>query len=234
MHDIAERPHGSGHDRNLLNGFGILLQCADQRVTDLMVGNDLAFLLAHDAVLLLFSDQNDFHGAEEILLADIFPALLDRVDGSLVDHIGQVGAYRAAGCESDRIQIHGLVHLDILRMHLQNLHTALEVRLIHDDSSVKTTGAKQRLIQNLGAVGRAQNQDALGAVKTVHLGEQLVQGLFSLLVASAVLGITASSDGIDLIDKDDTGSVLGRFLEQIAHTAGTHADIKLNKIGTGQ
>ena len=169
LHHVPQRAHGPGNDGDLLHRLGILLQGGYQRVAHLMVGNDAPLLLAHDAVLLLLTHKHLLHGLEQILLADVISALLHRVDGGLVDHIGKIGADGAAGRERDGIQIHGFIHQDVLGMDLQNLHTSLQIRLIHDDLPVKTARTKQRLIQNLRPVGRAQNQNPPGAVETVHL-----------------------------------------------------------------
>ena len=168
LHHVAQGAHGPGNDGDLLHRLGILLQGGYQRVAHLMVGNDAPLLLAHDTVLLFLAHKHLFHGLEQILLADIIPALLDRVDGGLIDHIGEIGAHRPAGRERDGVQVHRLIHQHILGMHLQDLHTAPQIRLVHNDLPVKTAGTKQRLVQNLRAVGRAQDQDAAGAVKAVH------------------------------------------------------------------
>ena len=109
-------------------------------MTDLMIGYDTTLLLAHDAVLFLLTYQYLFYCCEQILLADEFSAFLDGIDGSLVDHICQIGTYRTAGCQCNSIQIYGLIHLHILGMYLQNLHTSLEIRLVYDDTTVKTSG----------------------------------------------------------------------------------------------
>ena len=123
MHDIAQSAHGPGHNGDLLHGLGIFLQRADQRMPHLMIGDDLSLLLAHDAVLLLLTYKHYLHRVKQILLADILPALFYGIDCRLVDHIGQVGAHRAAGGKGNGIQIHGLIHLHILRMNLQDLDT---------------------------------------------------------------------------------------------------------------
>ena len=135
----------------------------------LVVGNDTPLLLAHDAVLLLLTHKHLLHSLKQILLADVIPALLDRVNGRLIDHIGKIGADRSAGRERDGVQIHSFIHQNVLGMYLQYFHTSLQIRLIHNDLPVKTARTKQGLIQNLRPVRRAQDQDSSGAVKTVHL-----------------------------------------------------------------
>src|SRR3972149_1235479 len=54
---------------------------------------------------------------------------------------------------------------------------AAHVRLVHDDLAVEAAGAQQRLVEDLGAGGRRHEDDALGRVEAVHLGEELVQRL---------------------------------------------------------
>ena len=95
-------------------------------------------------------------------------------------------------------------------------------------------GAQQGLVQDLGAVCRADDQNTLGCLETVHLGEQLVEGLLALLIASAVAGIAAAADGVDLIDENNAGCILIGFFEQVTHTGGAHADIELDEIRARQ
>ena len=160
--------------------------------------------------------------------------MLDCIDGSLIDYVGQVRAHRSASRQRDLLQIHRFVHPDVLGVNFQNSDAPLQIRPVHDDPAVKTAGTQQRLIQDLGSVGGSEHKDTLGRLKAVHLREQLVQGLFSLLVSAAVLGITAAADGVDLVDKDDAGGVLVGFLEQVADTGRTYAYVQFNKVGTGQ
>ena len=233
LHDVAERAHSAGHDRDLLHGFGVLLHGADEGVAHLVVGDDPPLLLVHDAVLLFLADQDLLDGFEEVLLGHVFAPVLDGVDRRLVDHVGQVAADRAARRERDLLQVHALVHLHVAGVHLQDRDAALEVRPLHDDPPVEAARSQERLVEDLRAVGRADDQDALGRLKAVHLGEQLVQGLLPLLVA-AVARIAAAPDRVDLVDEDDAGGVLVRFPEQVAHTGGADAHVEFNEIRSRQ
>ena len=234
LHHIAERAHGSWHNCNFLHRLGVLLHRVDQRVADLVIRDNPALLRVHDTVFLLLADKHLLDCLEQILLRNVFPVLLDGVDGRLVDHVRKIAPHRAARCKCDRVQIDCLVHLHILGMHLENRLTAFQIRPVHDNSSVKTARAQQCLVQNLRTVCRAKNQNSLRGVEAVHLGEQLIERLFALFVSAAVLGVTASADRVDLIDEDDAGRVLRCFLEQVAHTRSADADIQLDKVGTCQ
>ncbi len=124
MHYIPQRSHRPGNNGDLLHRLGIFLQSTDQGVTHFMIGNDLPFLFTHDPVLLLFSHKDDFHRVEQIFLTYISSAFFYRIDGSFIDHIGQVRPYRTACRKSNRIQIHTIVHQHIFGMYLQYFHTA--------------------------------------------------------------------------------------------------------------
>ena len=117
-------------------------------------------------------------------------------------------------------------------MHLQSLETACQVGLIHNDPAVKPSCTEQRLVQNFRTVGGGEDHNALGGIEAVDLGEQLVQGLLPFVVA-AQTAVTALTDGVDLINEDNGGSLLGGLLEQVAHTACADAHEHLDKIRTG-
>ena len=199
-----------------------------------MVGHDLAILVTHHAILLLLAaDCHKFKRVKQIGLVDKLSAVLDGIDCCLIDHIGKIGTHQTCRRKCQCIQIHGLIHHDVLGMYLECLQTPLQIRLVDNDPAVKTSRTEQRLVQYLRTVGCSENQNSLGRVKTVHLRKELVQCLLSLIVA-AVTGVTALTDRIDLIDKDDTRCLLLRFLKQIPHTGSSDTDEHLHKIRTCQ
>ncbi len=74
----------------------------------------------------------------------------------------------------------------------------------------------------------------LVGLETIHLHQQLVEGLFALVIAAAQAGAAmAPDDRVDFIDEDDAGRILLGLLEHITHTACADADEHLDKIRTG-
>jgi hypothetical protein len=70
-------------------------------------------------------------------------------------------------------------------------------------------------------------------VKAIHLDENLVQGLFTLIVPSPKACTTLAPDRIEFIDEDDTrGAFLGG-LKEVTNPAGTDADEHLDELGSG-
>ncbi len=66
-------------------------------------------------------------------------------------------------------------------------------------------------------VGGGQDDDAVVARKAIHLGEQLVQSLLTLVVAEDPPLSRFLTDGIDLIDEHDAGRLFVGLLKQIPH-----------------
>ena len=118
-------------------------------------------------------------------------------------------------------------------MDTKDLQTAGVVGTIHNHLTVEATGAHQRRIQHVGAVGGRNDDDAGVALKAVHLREELVEGLFPLVVAAAEASATLTTHGVDLVNEDDARGVLLGLLEQVAHPAGTDTHEHLDELRTG-
>ena len=102
-----------------------------------------------------------------------------------------------------------------------------------DDLAVETAGPAQRGIQGIGPVGGGQHHHPAGLVESVHLGEQLVQGLLPLVMPAAEAGAAVAADGVDLVHEDDARLVLLGLLEQVADAARADADEHLDEVRAG-
>ena len=70
--------------------------------------------------------------------------------------------------EDGNLTLPGLIN------YFQDFHTAFQVRSFYDNPAVKTAWTQQRRVKNLRAVCGRKDQNTLGAVESVHLGEELV------------------------------------------------------------
>ena len=118
-------------------------------------------------------------------------------------------------------------------MHAQNLQPAVQVGQFHGDAAVEAAGAQQRLVEDLGAVRRAEHDDALLGVESVHLGQQLVQRLLALVVAADAGAVALLADGVDFVDEHDAGRLLRGLPEQVAHARRAGADEHLDERRAG-
>ena len=88
------------------------------------------------------------------------------------------------------------------------------VREVHHHAPVKAAGPQECLVEHVGLVGGGKNDHALLGRETVHLGEDLVEGLL-LLARSPDSRLTAgASYGVELVDEDDRWGVLAGLLKR--------------------
>ena len=104
---------------------------------------------------------------------------------------------------------------------------------VDGDLAVEAARAQQRRVEDVGAVGRRDEDDVGLDVEAVHLDEQLVEGLLALVVAAAEAGATVAADGVDLVDEDDGRGVGLGLLEQVAHAARADTDEHLDEVRAG-
>ena len=113
-------------------------------------------------------------------------------------------------------------------MNLQNSLTSCKVGEFGRNASVKTSRSEERRVERFGTVCSCENHNTLFAVKSVHLREELVEGLLALIIA-AYLTVTLFTDSIDLINEHNARSFLVRLTEQVTNLSRTHSDKHLNE-----
>ena len=124
-------------------------------------------------------------------------------------------------------------------MHFENRPTPLDVRAIDHDLAVEPSRAKQGGVKDVGPVGGG-DQDHPGLdIEAVHLDEQLVEGLLTLVMAATETSTAVATDGIDLVDEDDRRGLRLGLLEQVAHrlaptptNISTKSEPEIEKNGT--
>ena len=228
---VAQRL-AAADDRDLVNRIGMLQNVAHQGVTALVVGNRGALGLGHHTTLALRTGNHALHRLLDLVHRDHRTMAAGSQQCRLVEQICQIGAGEANGHLGELLKLYVLVHRLVLGMYAQDLLAALHIRTVDRNLTVKTTGAQQCRIQNIGAVGRSDQDDRLALLKTVHLDQQLVERLLALVVTAAQASSALTSHGIDLIDEDDRRRLRLGLLKEVAHAAGADAHEHLDKVGT--
>ena len=81
------------------------------------------------------------------------------------------------------------------------------------------------MVQNIGAVGRRNNNDLVVCIEAIHLHEDCIERLLAFVVSAADEARAAfSPDGVNLIEKDNTGRILFGLFEQVAYPRRAHPD----------
>src|SRR3954468_8454306 len=107
---------------------------------------------------------------------------------------------------------------------------AAAVGAVDDDLAIEAARAQQRRVEDVGTVGRGDQDDVVLHLEAVHLDEQLVERLLALVVTAAEPGAAVAPDGVDLVHEDDAGAVLLRLLEEVSHARGAYSYEHLDEV----
>ena len=118
-------------------------------------------------------------------------------------------------------------------MNLQYVDSALHIRKLNRHTSVETTRSKKCRIKAVRLVRRRKHYNALGSVKAVHLGKQLIKRLLTLIIAAESVAASLLAYRIYLVYENDAGCLLLCLLEEVSYLGCSHADEHLYKFGAG-
>mmetsp|Transcript_19865 Transcript_19865/g.50816 ORF Transcript_19865/g.50816 Transcript_19865/m.50816 type:complete len:448 (-) Transcript_19865:200-1543(-) len=152
-------------------------------------------------------------------------------DGRLVHQVLKVGTAEAGGALGHLLQSDLLGELLVLDVHPENLLAALDVRQANLHATVKAARAQKCAVKDVCAVRCRNNNDTAVALEAVHLSQDLVQGLLTLVVATAHARAALATNGIDLVDEDDARGLLLRLLEDVAYAGRAHTNEELDELG---
>jgi len=85
---------------------------------------------------------------------------LGGAEGGLVDEVAQVGADHPRRRRGQALEVDVVGQRDRARVDLEDLLAAFDVGWVDRDAAVEATGAQQRRIEDIGSVGRGQDDDA--------------------------------------------------------------------------
>ena len=209
----------------------VLDQRADQGMTDFVVSDQtLAAAVGQGAT---FHAGNDaVNGIIDFAETNGLLAATGGEDRGLIHQVGQVCTGEAWGAAGNAFERELLLKLLVAAVHFKNREATFDIRRINGDLTVEATRTHQSGVQDIRSVGRGNDDDAAVSFETIHLGEQLVQGLLPFVVAATDAGTTLATDSVDLVNEDQAGAVLLGLLEQIADPACTDTHEHLNEFRT--
>ena len=119
-------------------------------------------------------------------------------------------------------------------MHPQHVGAAFAVGAVYQHLAVESARTQQCRVQHLGPVGRGQDHHTGARVEAVHLGQQLVQGLFFLVMAASHRPEAAGpTQRIEFVDEDDARRRGAGLFEQVAHPRCADANEHLDELRAG-
>ena len=204
---------------------------ANASVTRLVICNGATLLGGDYLVALLQAADNSVDSSHKVLLLNIWFVVTSSDECRLVADIGNICARETGGllCKEGAVQTGG--EFERFEVNIENLLTLQKFGQTNINLTVETTCTHQGLIENIGTVGRCKYYDTRVGTKAIHLGKQLVQSVFALVIAreTGVLA-TRTTDSVNLVNKDNTGSLCLCLLEEVPHSRSTHANKHLHKV----
>jgi hypothetical protein len=196
------------------------------------LGTELATSAWPDRPVLLLRPGDDaIDGGLEVAHRHRVVTFAHGVDGRLVGDVGEIRADEPRRTLRDYLEVDVVRECQFLGVQFEDRFAGVEVRLVDDDLPIEAPGAHERLVENLRPVGRGHHCDATGRVEAVHLGEQLIQGLLSLIVsAEAWTDAACAADRVEFVDEDYAGRLFARLFEQLADARGAYADEHLDEL----
>ena len=216
-----------------MNGVTVLAKACENGVTGLVIRGAALVGFGDDAALFLRPHKDFIDTVVKLDVSDELFAVSGGENRGFVQKIGEIRAGEAGsdarhGLEVD-VGSHGLV----ARMDLENLFASLDVGQINVNLTVETARTKQSRVENIRAVSCGHDDDALVRFKAVHLNEDLIEGLFALVVSAAEPRAAPAAHGVDFVDEDDTGLIFLCEVEEVADSCRADADVHFHEVGTG-
>ena len=195
----------SRDNRDLVNRVIIFEIIGGDCVACLVIGGQALLLVGHLMALLLGARDDLYHRLFYLGHGDGFFIAARSEKSRFVEQILEVCAGKADSCfcNSRKIDIgaEGLA----LGVDFEDSLASFEVGIADCYLAVKSAGTQKRGVEDIGAVSRRDDYNALVCTEAVHLDEQLVQSLLTLIVSAAHACASVASDGVYLIDKDYRG-----------------------------
>ncbi len=103
-------------------------------------------------------------------------------------------------------------------MDFQDQFAIFEGREIDGHLTVESSWSQERLVEDIRTVGRSHDDHIGLIVESIHLREDLVECLFSLIMSATDSWRTLLPYRIDLIDEYDGRCLLTGFTEEVSDT----------------
>src|SRR5699024_10520217 len=206
-HRVAQCPTAR-QNRDLGNRGRMVQSSSDQSVAAFVVGGDFSFVVIHQTSLLLWAGHHSVNGFIHGTIVDQVRVRARRQQGCLIEHIRQIRTRETGGALGQSVQINIYNQRLALSMNLQNFQAPLKRWSFDRYLTVETARTQQGRIQDVGTVGCSNQNDVRVLIETIHLDQQLVQCLFAFVISTTDTGATVTTNGVDLINKNDRRSVL--------------------------
>ena len=199
----------------------------------LVVSDALLFALGDVKAAAFESGEHPIQGLLEVGHLDIVFLRPCGEQGRLVAQVLEVRAHESWGPAGQDGEVHVRAQALVAGVDLEDGLASVKVRPGHHDLAVKASRPKQGRVEDVRAIGGGQHDDPGVRLKTVHLRQELVQGLLTFVVSAPEARPSLPSHRIDLIDEDDARGIGLGLAEHVPHPGRTHPHEHLHEVRAG-
>ncbi len=217
-------------DADLVHGLHLLQKHAGENVPDLVISRDLLIFFGDDPAFLfhtqgklIFCFFKIYHG-ERILV------LICRNQRRFVHEIGEVRPTESGSSARDDFQMDILTERHLRRMNFENLRASFDIRQINRHLTIETPRTQESGIQYIRPICSRDDDHSLVRLKSVHLHQELIQRLFTLVMSTAETRPAMASNRINLIYKGDARRTLFSLRKEVSNSRRTHSHKHLYEV----
>ena len=172
-------------------------------VAGLMEGGGAPLLFGQDHAFALHSHHHLILGFLDVLHRNFVFILPGGQERGLIDQVGQVSPHQPGGSASQDVQVYVFIQRHVLGVYFEDPFPTPPTRDINHDLTVEPAGPQQGLIQDVRAIGGRQQDHTGVVIEAIHFHQQLIQGLFTLVMPTAHAGAPGAPHGVDLINENN-------------------------------
>mmetsp|Transcript_14642 Transcript_14642/g.35077 ORF Transcript_14642/g.35077 Transcript_14642/m.35077 type:complete len:430 (+) Transcript_14642:982-2271(+) len=150
--------------------------------------------------------------------------------GSLAD-LGNIGTGKALGNIGELLIANIIVNGTLTKVGLEDRHARLPVRKRDVNKLIETSGTHDTGVENIGSVGRSNDEESLARSHTIDLGKDLVDNTITCIGTSST-GTTRTGNGIHFIKEQNAGAGGTGLVEQITDVGLGTTEPHIQKLRT--
>ena len=218
------------NDRHFVQRMAMLKNHVEIRMTCFVPSRADFFLIAHRKTATLAAPAHFVASFFQLIKGDSCQIATSSEQSGFVDQVGEFCTRKSGSSFGDARKIHAGLKFDFFHVNAKDFLTTMHIGQRYRDLAVETTRTEQSGIENIGTVGRGDDDDTFLGVEAIHFDEHLVECLLALVIAAAHALTTVTPHSIDLINENQTWCIFLALLKHVAHTAGADTDEHFDEI----
>ena len=217
-----------------MHGIGVGQREGNNRVGRFVVGHPLFFVFVDHSFFLFEARSDPFDRLVKFLHTNGCFVVTGRQQRRLVHEACQISSAESRSDAGHVLDVHRRIELDRGHMHSQDCLAATHIGPVNQNMPVESARPQECWIERFWPVRGGHHNHATVAPKAIHLHEQGVERLFSLVVPAHHAGASRLAEGVEFVNKNNARGLRLGLLKHISHAGRPNAHEHLHEIRTGE